>query len=69
MNNYSDNTALYSDILQEDAVYNGLRRLERKVRDGRRKEKRSKEAKRQARYDQFWSCPLERTRCALRSIL
>ena len=53
MNNYSDNTALYSDILQEDAVYNGLRRLERKVRDGRRKEKRSKEAKRQARYDQF----------------
>jgi len=51
MNNYS--AALYDAILEEDAVYNSLRRLERKVRDGRRKEKRSKEAKRIARYEQF----------------
>lgn len=53
MNNYSDNTALYEDILQEDAVYNSLRRLELKVRDGRRRQRRRKQDQRNARYDSF----------------
>ena len=53
MNIYSDNAALYEDILQEDAVYNGLRRLELKVRDGRRRQRRRKQAQRDARYDSF----------------
>ena len=53
MNNYSDNTELYEDILQEDAVYNSLRRLQLPVRDGRRKERKRKEAQRQQRFDQF----------------
>jgi len=53
MNNYSDNTALYEDILREDAVYNSLRRLELKVRDGRRRQRRRKQDQRNARYDSF----------------
>ena len=53
MNNYADNTALYEDILREDAVYNGLRRLELPIRDGRRKQRKRKQAQRIARYDSF----------------
>jgi hypothetical protein len=53
MNNYNDNTALYEDILREDAVYNSLRRLELKVRDGRRRQRRRKQDQRNARYDSF----------------
>jgi len=53
MNNYADNTALYEDILREDAVYNSLRRLELKVRDGRRRQRRRKQDQRNARYDSF----------------
>jgi len=53
MNKYTDNTALYEDILREDAVYNSLRRLELKVRDGRRRQRRRKEDQRNARYDSF----------------
>ena len=53
MNNYADNTALYEDILREDAVYNGLRRLELPIRDGRRKQRKRKQAQRNARYDSF----------------
>ena len=53
MNNYSDNAALYEDILQEDAVYNGLRRLERAVRDGRREQRRRRERQRQACYNKY----------------
>ena len=50
---YADNAELYAAILEEDEVYNGLRRLERKIRDGRRKERKRKEAKKQQRFDQF----------------
>ena len=50
---YADNAELYAAIIEEDKVYTGLQRLELKVRDGRRRQRRRKEAQRQQRYDQF----------------
>ncbi len=52
-NNYSDNAELYAAILEEDAVYNGLQRLELPVRDGRRQQRRRRERQRQACYNKY----------------
>ena len=52
-NNYADNAALYDAILEEDNIYSGLRRLELPIRDGRRKQRRRKQAQQNARYNQF----------------
>ena len=49
----TEHAALYEDILREDAVYNGLRRLELPVRDGRRKQRRRRELQRQACYNKY----------------
>ena len=53
MNNYSDNAELYAAIIEEDAVYNGLRRLDLPVRDGRRQQRRRRERQRQACYNKY----------------
>ena len=53
MNNYSDNEELYAGILSEDALYNGLARLERSVRDGRRQQRLRREKQRQACYNKY----------------
>ncbi len=53
MNNTIDHAALYEDILREDAVYNGLQRLELPVRDGRRQQRRRRERQRQACYNKY----------------
>ena len=51
MNIYSED--LYADILKEDTVYNSLQRIERKVKNTRRTQRRKREAQRNARYDSF----------------
>jgi hypothetical protein len=54
MNNYINNSEeIYAAIIEEDAVYNGLRRLELPVRDGRRRQRRRKQAQQNARFNQF----------------
>ena len=59
MNNYINNSEeIYAAILEEDAVYNGLRRLELPVRDGRRRQRRRKQAQQNARFNQFHNWPL-----------
>ena len=52
-NNYADNAELYAAIIEEDIIYSGLRRLELPVRDGRRKQRRRREAQRQACYNKY----------------
>ena len=53
MSYINNSEEIYAAILEEDAVYNGLRRLELKVRDGRRNQRKRKQAQKNARYDQF----------------
>ena len=53
MNNYIDDAALYAAILEDDAVYNSLPRLNLPVRDGRRRQRRRKQAQQNARFNQF----------------
>ena len=53
MNNYSDNTALYDDILREDAVYNSLQRIQRKAKNARRSQRKQREAQRNRVYDTY----------------
>jgi len=53
MNNYADNAELYAGILAEDALYSGLPRLERPVRDGRRRDRLRREKQRQACYNKY----------------
>ena len=50
---YTNSEKLYAAILEEDKVYNSLRRLELKVRDGRRRQRRRKLDQKTARYDSF----------------
>ena len=53
MANYSD--TIYSDIYNDDAVYNSLQRFQRKSKNFRRGQRRAKEAHRAARYDSFYT--------------
>ena len=53
MNIYSD--SIYSDILEGDAAYNSLQRIQRKSKNFRRGQRKNKEAHRQARYDSFYT--------------
>jgi hypothetical protein len=53
MNIYSDNTALYEDILREDDVYNSLQRIQRKAKNTRRSQRRQREAQRNRVYDTY----------------
>ena len=69
MNNYIDDAALYAAILEDDAVYNSLPRLNLPVRDGRRRQRRRKQAQQNARFNQFHNWPLNHPRCVKRSIL
>ena len=55
MNIYSDNTALYEDILREDDVYNSLQRIQRKAKNTRRSQRRQREAQRNRVYDTYWT--------------
>ena len=50
---YTNSDELYAAILEEDNIYSGLKRLELKVRDGRRRQRRRKQEQRNARYDSF----------------
>ena len=49
----TDSAELYAAILEEEAVYNSLPRLDLPVRDGRRKQRRRRELQRQACYNKY----------------
>jgi len=51
MNIYSD--TLYSEIIEDDAVYNNKQWAQRKVKNARRSQRKQKQAQRNARYDSF----------------
>ena len=53
MNTYSDN--IYSDILEDDAVYNNQQWAQKKVKNARRSQRKQKQAQRNARYDSYWT--------------
>jgi len=51
MNIYSDN--IYSEIIEDDAVYNNKQWAQKKVKNARRSQRKQKQAQRNARYDSF----------------
>ena len=51
MNTYSDN--IYSDILEDDAVYNNQQWAQKKVKNARRAQRKAKQQRREAYWDSF----------------
>ena len=52
MNIYTD-AAFYSEIMQDDAVYNHTQWISKKAKNARRTQRKQKQAARNARYDSF----------------
>ena len=53
MNIYSD--TIYSEIIEDDAVYNNYQWAQRKVKNARRSQRKAKQAQRNAQYDSYWT--------------
>ena len=49
----TEHAELYAAIIEEEAVYNSLPRLDLPVRDGRRQQRRRRERQRQACYNKY----------------